>query len=165
MIQKKICLLGTSAVGKTSLVSRFVKSIFSDRYLTNIGVKIDKKVVHVGDREVNLMVWDLAGEDEFVQIRESYLRGMSGYLLVMDGTRRNTLDKALEIQERIDNALSRIPFILVVNKSDLTDEWDIDEATANKLSSLGWHTITTSAKTGAGVEEAFVKLTQRMVEE
>jgi small GTP-binding protein len=77
MIQKKICLLGAFAVGKTSLVSRFVKSIFSDRYYTTVGVKIEKKIVRVGEQQWNLIIWDLAGEDEFMQIRMSYLRGAS----------------------------------------------------------------------------------------
>jgi small GTP-binding protein len=87
MMQKKICMLGAFAVGKTSLVARFVESIFSDRYHTTVGVKIEKKTLQVSGQQWNLIVWDLAGEDEFMQIRMSYLRGSSGYLLVADGTR------------------------------------------------------------------------------
>lgn len=97
MIQKKICLLGGHAVGKTSLVARYVKSIFSDKYHTTIGVKIDRKTLLLGERDVTLMIWDLAGEDEFREIEISYLRGASGYLIVVDGTRRSTLDTALSI--------------------------------------------------------------------
>ena len=99
MIQKKICMLGGFSVGKTSLVARFVHSIFSEKYLTTVGVKIDKKVVKVRDEDVNLMLWDIYGEDEFQKIRMSYLKGSSGYLLVVDVTRKSTLDMACKVQQ------------------------------------------------------------------
>src|ERR1043165_1179544 len=100
MLQKKICMLGAFAVGKTSLVTRYVKSIFSENYLTTVGVKIDKKTVTVDSTEVNLILWDLAGEDEFVQLQTSYLKGSSGYILVSDGTRSDTLLKAFTLQRK-----------------------------------------------------------------
>src|SRR4026209_2201357 len=94
MLQKKICMLGGFGVGKTSLVSRFVTSIFSDTYLTTIGVKIDKKTFAVDAHEMTLMLWDIYGQDEFQTVRDSYLRGASGYLLVADGTRYATPETA-----------------------------------------------------------------------
>jgi len=101
MIQKKVCMVGTSGVGKTSLVAKFVHSIFSDKYLTTVGVKIDKKTVAVDGNEVMLMIWDLAGDDDYQRLQTSYLRGTSGYLLVADGIRQITLDQAIEIQARV----------------------------------------------------------------
>ncbi|MFN6951418.1 MAG: Rab family GTPase, partial [Albidovulum sp.] len=86
MIQKKICLLGAFAVGKTSLVARFVRSTFSDKYLTTVGVKIDRKDLDLPGTPVTLMLWDLAGEDEFNTVQMSYLRGSAGLLIVADGT-------------------------------------------------------------------------------
>src|SRR5262249_20124818 len=125
MIQKKICMLGAFAVGKTSLVARFVESIFSDRYLTTVGVKISKKILPIGHEAYQLMLWDLEGEDEFLQINTSYLRGSSGYLLVVDGTRRTTIDTAVSIQQRVTNEAGNMPFVVLFNKSDLESEWDI----------------------------------------
>ena len=87
-IQKKICMLGAFSVGKTSLVKRYVASVFSETYLTTVGVKIDKKTVDLAGRVVNLILWDLAGEDDIASLRMSYLRGSAGYVLVADGTRR-----------------------------------------------------------------------------
>jgi len=75
MIKKKICMLGVFAVGKTSLVQRFVKSMFSEKYLTTVGVKIDKKTIEVKGKIVELMLWDLQGEDEFQKLNATYLRG------------------------------------------------------------------------------------------
>src|SRR6476661_2941267 len=95
VLQKKICMIGGFSVGKTSLVRRYVQSIFSEAYLTTVGVKIDKKTVELTDRTVNLILWDLAGEDDIGSLRMTYLRGASGYVLVADGTRRSTLDVAI----------------------------------------------------------------------
>ena len=85
-------------MGKTSLVRRFVDSIFSDAYLTTVGVKIDKKVLSTGTEPLALILWDIAGEDEVSAVRMSYLRGAAGYLLVVDSTRPETLETAASIQ-------------------------------------------------------------------
>jgi small GTP-binding protein len=163
VIQKKVCTIGAYAVGKTSLLARFVKSLFNEKYLTTIGVKIDKKIVKVAEQEVCLMLWDLAGEDEFSQVKTTYLRGASGYLLVVDRTRPSTLETAFKLKARIENELGEIPFILVFNKSDLVDEIRIDQSEIAQLAQSGWQVIETSAKTGQGVEEAFLALTKKLV--
>jgi small GTP-binding protein len=163
MIQKKVCMLGSFAVGKTSLVRRFVESIFSDAYLTTVGVKIDKKQLHVDEQDVTLMLWDIYGEDEFQKLRMSYLRGASGFLLVVDGTRRATLDKALAIKEEADKTLGTVQSVLVMNKCDLAEQWEIDAEKENALAGQGWSVIRTSAKTGQGVEEVFTTLARAML--
>lgn len=165
MIQKKICMVGAFATGKTSLVARFVKSIYSDIYQTTVGVKIDKKSVKVKEQEVNLLLWDLHGEDEFQKVRMSYLRGSSGYFLVVDGTRRYTLERAFFLQQRVEDTIGKVPFILILNKSDITDEWEIDAAAMDELNNRGWTVIKGSAKTGLGVEQAFTLLVEKMLEE
>ena len=162
MIQKKICMLGAFAVGKTSLVARFVESIFSEKYLTTVGVKISKKALQVGNQEWQLMLWDLAGEDEFLQLHLSYLRGSSGYLLVVDGTRRATLDTAVSMQQRAATAVGNVPFVVLFNKSDLENEWEMGNDAFAELSQRGWPWLKTSAKTGGGVEEAFRVLIAKM---
>lgn len=164
MMQKKVCLLGAFAVGKTSLVSRFVQSMFSEKYHTTIGVKIDRKVVPVGEQEWQLILWDLAGEDEFLQLRTSYVRGSSGYLLVVDGTRKATLNVAFSLQKRVGDTLGNIPFVIVFNKADLIHEWEMPQHITEDLSDRAWNWVTASAKTGAGVEEAFHILVRKMQE-
>jgi small GTP-binding protein len=163
MLQKKICMLGGFSVGKTSLVARFVHSIFSDKYLTTVGVKIDKKTVAAAGTEVSLMLWDIYGEDDFQKVRMSYLRGASGYLLVVDGTRRSTLDTALSLQTAAREVLGDAPFTLLLNKSDLSDSWQLESADIEALQAQGWRVVRTSAKTGEAVEEAFLDLATRMV--
>lgn len=163
MIQKKVCMLGAFAVGKTSLVSRFVSSIFSDKYLTTVGVKIDKKLLDVNEQDVTLMLWDIYGQDEFQTVRQSYLRGSAGYLLVIDGTRRATLEVAVTLQQMAEHVAGPVPFVVVLNKADLASEWQVDERGIRKLAERGWPIVRTSAKTGEGVEETFVKLTRAML--
>lgn len=164
-VQKKICMLGTYAVGKTSLVRKYVESIFDERYLTTIGVKIDKKQVQVNRRQVNLVLWDLAGEDDLAQIRPSHLRGASGYILVADGCREATLQQAIAIQEKSAQHLGAVPFVLALNKADLAADWQIRDADVERLTDQGWTCFRTSAKTGAAVEELFLHLAQRMLGE
>lgn len=163
MIQKKVCMVGAFATGKTSLVSRFVHSMYSEVYQSTVGVKIDKKTLKLEDQEINLILWDIQGEDNFQKLRLSYLRGLSGYLLVVDGTRRATFEKALNIQQSIEQMFDKVPFILIINKSDLADEWEIDNTTVDELSNTGWNIIKGSAKTGLGVEEAFLTLTKKIM--
>jgi small GTP-binding protein len=165
MIKKKVCMLGAFATGKTSLVERFVKSIFSEKYLTTVGVKIDKKLMWFDNQEIELLLWDIHGEDEFQKVRTSYLRGAAGYFLVVDGTRAATLDTAYDLRERVDETVGRIPSILLFNKVDLIDTWEIQTSVFEELARASWPYLKTSAKTGEGVEEAFQVLTNKMLED
>ena len=165
MIQKKVCMLGGFAVGKTSLVARFVSSIFSEKYLSTVGVKIDKKVVSVDGRDMILLLWDIYGQDDFQTVQPAQLRGMAGYLLVVDGTRRATLDTARLLHEKAKTVAGDVPFVVVINKSDLASSWEIDDVAFFKLVEQGWRIVKTSAKTGDGVEHAFESLTRAMLNE
>ena len=164
MIQKKICLMGSFAVGKTSLVRRFVENMFSDKYLTTLGVKISKKIVNIRMEDVTILIWDIGGEDLFPQTKLTYLRGMSGYLLVVDKTRASTLEIVIDIQKKVRGTFPNVPCILLVNKTDLNGQWDIEDLTIEKLRHEGWDIMKTSAKTGLGVEEAFTCLAAKMLE-
>jgi small GTP-binding protein len=163
MIQKKICMLGSFAVGKTSLVRRFVESIFSETYHTTVGVKIDKKSLEIDGKEIDLVLWDLYGNDDFQKIRWSYFQGASGYLLVADGTRRSTMDKAVELEERVRAEIGSVPFVFVVNKCDLVDDWEFDPEMEAFSGAKSWTTLLSSAKSGQGVEEAFVGLARKIL--
>ncbi|MBL9003238.1 MAG: GTP-binding protein [Myxococcales bacterium] len=163
MIQKKLCMLGAFAVGKTSLVRRYVHSMFTDKYLTTVGVKIDKKDVQHAGKTASLLLWDLYGEDEFQRLQTSYLRGSAGLLIVADGTRPATVDKAIELRDRALSALGPLPYLLILNKSDLLSEWEVRPERIDELSRSGWEILRASAKTGEGVEDAFSTITARML--
>ncbi|CUS35265.1 Rab family GTPase [Candidatus Nitrospira nitrificans] len=163
MMQKKICMLGGFAVGKTSLVRRFMTNVFSDHYRTTIGVTVEKKSVSVDNRDVTLLLWDLYGEDELQRVRESYLRGSSGYILVMDGTRKSTVDTAIALQQTAARTIGAVPFVSIINKADVRSEWEIDEGVIEQLRERGWTVLFGSAKLGQGVEELFALLAAQIV--
>jgi small GTP-binding protein len=163
-LKKKVCLIGAFAVGKTSLVRRYVNSLFSEKYLSTVGVKIDKKQMVVQGRAMDLIIWDLHGEDDFQSVRMSYLRGASGCIFVADGTRRSTLDTALKLRQRVEAAIGPTPAILALNKCDLEKLWEIDPQAIPALGGQSFPVLQTSAKTGQSVEVAFEKLATLMLE-
>ena len=165
-VTAKVCLVGDFAVGKTSTVSRFVNNVFSEKYLTTVGVKIDTKevVLHEPDKIVKLVLWDIAGKDRFSEIDLSYLSGSAGYLLIADGTRRATVDSAFFLREQIEVTHGTLPYVFLVNKHDLTDQWEVAESELATLRRNDVPTYVTSAKTGSNVEVAFEKLAAMIFE-
>jgi len=163
MLQKKVCMLGASYVGKTSLVRRYVHNLFSEKYLTTIGVKIDRKLVSIGQREISLVLWDIQGEDQFAHILPTYIRGASGCLLVADGTRKDTIQTALDLASQVSATVGEVPSLLIVNKADLESEWELMAKDIESLGQQGWTLIETSAKDGRGVEKAFMMLADQML--
>jgi GTPase SAR1 family protein len=98
-----------------------------------------------------------------MKMKPTYLMGSSGYLLVADGTRSETIDVAIELQKMASTATNNAPFILIINKSDLTETWEITAETIQKIQQMGWNILITSAKENIMVEDAFRHLTQRML--
>jgi len=162
-LQKKICLLGEFAVGKTSLVRRYVEGRFDDRYLSTIGVKISRRSVLLPSGKVNLLLWDLAGSDEFNgQIRANYLRGASGAIIVCDLTRRETLTGFSRYIHQIQAVGPSIPLIFAGNKADLPPQITAEEI-EQTAQAAGAQAFFTSAKTGQNVEAMFQALAEKVL--
>ena len=164
MIQKKICMVGVYGTGKTSLVQRFVHSLFTVKYHSTIGVKIDRKTVQVDATEVNLLLWDLAGRDSEHDISPSYLRGSHGILYVIDGTRRETFDDLGDLRRLVGDAIGDVPSVAALNKSDLTSEWKLTAADEASLAAAGHRVTRTSAKSGVGVDDVFDHLARAVLQ-
>lgn len=144
---------------------RYVNSIFGEKYHTTVGVKIDKKQLVTDGEEITLMIWDLAGQDDLTRLRTSYLRGVSGYVIVADGTRPFSLNTAINMHKEAREYTGDVPFIVAINKADLREEqWQVEEEQLKALEDDGATIILTSAKTGDGVEEMFQKLTQDILD-
>lgn len=157
MLSKKVVMLGLYGVGKTSLVQRFVNSIFDEKYLATLGVKVDKKIVQVDDVQVNLMLWDIAGAEDHFDVPLSYIKGASGYLLVVDGTRQDSLVKAMDLVNTVEEGIGNLPFVMVINKNDL--EWKITESDIEQaLAEYDTAWYSTSAKTGENVDRVFEQI-------
>lgn len=167
----KICLFGEPAVGKTSLIRRFVYDVFDDKYLSTIGAKVSKKVVSVvqdsEDVKVEMMIWDIMGQESFRQLlKDAYFYGAEGLIGVADITRKSTLYALEDWLREILLITGEKPLILVGNKIDLVDmaEWGEKELKEISEKFNAIYYFFTSAKTGEGVEEAFMKLAQKLVE-
>lgn len=154
MIQKKICILGASGVGKTSLIKQYVEGIFSEKYLTSIGVKIDKKIVELDSSSVQLMIWDIEGIDRYCGFQEKYLRGASAFIIVADRTRSQSLIEGIDIFNMAKN-VANIPGILALNKNDLATTWHWSEQELSDIKAPFSESFDTSAKSGDGVENMF----------
>lgn len=161
-VSKKICMVGDFGAGKTSSVARFVHNVFSEKYQTTIGVKVDTKQVTTKTGNLKLVIWDIAGRNKFGNVEFTYLRGSAAYILVVDGTRANTLDTALALRKSIEARYGEIPFVMLLNKADLVDQWVIDKSRIKELRAEGISLFITSAKNGDEIENAFKALTKML---
>lgn len=163
-IQKKVCLLGDFAVGKTSLIRRFVEGRFDDRYLSTIGVRISRRRVERPDKTpVSLLIWDLAGGEDFTRLTAGYLRGAEGALLVCDLTRPKTLAALPHYAAALREVVGPVPIILLANKADLDGDRALNEDSLRAMGAqLHAPLLVTSAKTGDNVEEGFALLGEKI---
>ncbi len=161
MISKKVILTGNFGVGKTSLFNRFVYDRFSDKYLTTIGVKVNKKVIGVDDEELSVLLWDIAGEVSQDKVPISYFLGAAGIIYVFDMSRPLTFK---EIKKDLDYLTELLPdsvIKIVGNKKDLLTQEEMNHVLAELPMECN---ITTSAKTGENVEELFSQLGRLLLE-
>ncbi len=170
VMKAKLCLVGSSSVGKSSLIRRYVLNEFTDEYLATIGTKVSKKQVSVPlmNEEpvmVNLMVWDIMGQMGFRELlQESYFQGAQGVLAVADITRKETLDDLYIWVDQIDRYSGPVPMVLAMNKVDLPQERHVPEAEIHKFAhAFGCDVVRTSAKTGENVEEVFWRLAGHVI--
>ena len=162
-LQKKVCLLGDFAVGKTSLIRRFVEGRFDDKYLSTIGVKISRKSISRENHLLNLLIWDLAGGDDFSKAGSSYLRGAAGALVVCDLSRTETLAPLTYYAHQLRTINETAVLIFIGNKADLIEERQInDDDFARVAQEFDAPCLLTSALTGSNVENAFHCLAEKI---
>lgn len=162
---KKVCLIGDPGVGKTSLIRRYVLDQFDDAYLSTIGAKVTKKtkLVDVPENDLkltmNLMIWDVAGQKEYLQFHEMYLKGMEGVISVCDVTRKNTVESLKGSITMVNKHAGEVPIVFLLNKCDLVDPASINLKDIELVAvPRGIPILPTSAKNGLNVEEAFERL-------
>ncbi|OGS51290.1 MAG: hypothetical protein A3K65_06110 [Euryarchaeota archaeon RBG_16_68_12] len=171
-MKAKVCLVGEAAVGKTSLIRRYVLDQFDDSYLATIAAKVTKKNVEIlmppegTPVSMEMAIWDVMGQRRFRELlADAYFAGVSGILAVADVTRKQTLDALYEWIDRVDMVSSQAPVVIAVNKADLTEAAQLGESDVAPVArTLKGRYLMTSAKTGAGVDEAFQVLGLRIAE-
>lgn len=157
-VSKKIALLGTHAVGKTSLISRFVTREFPNEYLTTIGLRVDQKTVELDDQTIELIIWDIAGQDDPVRIPQYYLNGAHGYIFVIDLSRESTWAVMKHQLEVLEAMMPNAKRLIAANKKDLLKDADL-----NSLDIPVTPDFFTSALTGENVDDMFHQLATILV--
>ena len=160
MISKKIILTGSFGVGKTSLFNRFIYQQFSDRYMTTIGVKVNKKDLTIGDETVSMLLWDIAGEVSQDKVPASYFLGASGIIYVADLSRPSTFINLEADTAFLRKLLPDCSLIIVANKRDLVTDEQLDEIYQNIKQK--WDFVT-SAKNGDNVDDMFKALAIKLI--
>lgn len=163
-VTKKICMLGDFAVGKTSLIRRYVLDEFDDRYITTLGTKISKKDMNVMDCSLTFQIWDIIGNVKYNKLQAQYYRGSDGAFIIFDITRKDTFDNVKRWAEMFQKVSPNSKLVLIANKIDLEPTYDFQGMMDVVGGELDASLFTTSAKNGEHVEGAFKTLAERILE-
>ena len=166
LLKSKVCLVGEKAVGKTSLIRRYVLNTFDEQYITTIGTRVSKKEVRIFSPgkdlliDIDMTVWDIMGEKGFRELmKDAYFYGANGILAVADITRRQTLDELDDWIDGVEQVVGKVPIVMAVNKNDLAPDAQFGERDIEQMAkAFECEYLLTSAKTGQNVEEVFHRL-------
>lgn len=157
--------LGEPAVGKTSLIRRFVENRFTEDYLSTIGVDFLKKNVKYDDAEVTLVLWDVAGQAKYANFKRHYYQGANFFIIVFDVTRKLTYLSISRWLKDAQNILGEaVNFTIFANKVDLVDQREVEDYEDYQNEKGLVEIVETSAKTGHNVDDSFIKLAKFLVE-
>ena len=164
----KLILTGDYNVGKTSLIRRFVENDFKEDYISTIGVEISKKAIELDEQtKIDFVIWDIGGQSlSMTPYRHRFYEGASAAFIVIDRTRKKSLESIEKWYKEItESQHTSIPIVIVANKSDLKQEIVVNEEEIKVIAKqFGFHHITTSARTGENVNEAFLYIAYRFIE-
>ena len=165
----KLILIGSSGVGKTSILQRYIQKIFNDDYTCTIGVDFFMKSMKIDDKLIKLQLWDTAGTEKFKSITTGYYRGANAAFIVFDLTSRKSFESVSEWIEnyyKYSNPDYERHVILIGNKSDLKNERIITENEIDdfvKLNKIKY--FETSAKNGENIDESFLFIAEQLMKD
>jgi small GTP-binding protein len=159
----KVVFIGDAAVGKTSLIARHISASFKGNYVPTLGANVTSKDYNVKGQTITLMIWDIAAQEGYNEVRADYYSGAKAAFAVYDVTRPETYDDILFWLDDLKKAVpKKIPIVLVANKIDLPAV--VNSKTAEKLAhDLRLDYIQTSAKSGENVEESFQGIVEKLI--
>ena len=164
----KIVLVGDYGVGKSTSIHRFVEDKFRANYVPTLGVQITKKSFEIDEHSIDLMIWDVAGQDRYLMVRQRFYDGAQGILMLYDITRKSSLDNIKRWHKEVIKHTGSIPVILIGNKIDLEDKREVYEDDVNGILQENnidvKLKIETSAKEGLKTEKAFLFLVNYLIE-
>lgn len=165
----KLMVIGEGAVGKTTLVNRYVTGTFERDYKTTIGSQFAVKLTHISPPNtdygigIKVQCWDVAGQARFKAVRKMYYSGAAGVILVFDTTRRRSFTEMSKwVQEADESIGARVPMLCVGNKTDLPDRAVPSDEAKRWAEDQGMVYLESSAKTGDNVADMFTVLAELM---
>ncbi|MFX0134574.1 MAG: Rab family GTPase [Candidatus Hodarchaeota archaeon] len=162
----KLILFGNAAVGKTSIIDRYVNNKFEEEYISTLGYNVFEKSIEINENIVNFMIFDIGGQEQFVELRKKYATGARASLLVYDITNTESFNNIKNWHKDLVNFTDQAIFILIGNKIDLENAREIQkdrgEVLAKRIGAVGF--FETSAKTNIDIDNAFHKLAQMYLE-
>ena len=158
----KVLLIGDSGVGKSSILSRFVDEIYTDVYISTVGVDFKIKTIDLHNQICKIQVWDTAGQERFKSITSVYYKGANGCIIVYDITDKKTFENVYTwISELERYGPEKIPILLVGNKSDMEKKREVSELEGFSLAKeLNIEFMETSAKNNLNIDMGFTFLTE-----
>ena len=163
----KVCVVGDGGVGKTSIVMRYCDGVFRENYIMTIGSNFAVKNLPLPELKtyVKLQIWDIAGQKHFSFVRPPFYRGASAMVYVYDITRRESFSNIPSWKSEVERVITDKPFILIANKTDLSDERVVSKKEGeNMAEQIGaTHYFETSAKDSINIDDAFLLLAKKIL--
>ena len=164
-IKVKIMLIGDSNVGKTSIIKRYCKNIFSKSHISTVGIDLETKNIKIGKQIINLQLWDTAGQERYRGLSKNYYNNSDAFIIVYDITNSKSFENVTNwIMQIKENASENVKIVLFGNKSDLEDQRIINEEEGKKFAKdNNINFYETSAENGANVEKAIIDLVKEVI--
>lgn len=158
----KLLIVGDQSVGKSSLILRYTEDTFSNNMISTIGVEFKRKKINVNNQEINIIIYDSAGNERYSKITKHFYAGCHGILILYDVNQKHTFEgiskwvQTLQIDQNIE-------VMVIGNKIDLERNVTSEEG-KNIAKDYGTLFVETSAKSGIGVNRAFELLIEKIIE-
>ena len=161
----KIMFIGNSSVGKTSIIKRYSKNIFSTSYISTLGIDFESKNINIDNKTINLQIWDTAGQEKYKVLSKNYYNNSNAFIIVYDITNLESFESVMNWIEQIkENAPENVKSILLGNKSDLEEKRKISEEEGKNLAKkININFYETSAQNGANIEKAIDNLVKDVI--
>ncbi len=159
----KVVVVGDAAVGKTSLIVRYVKGVFNPSYIITLGVNFFIQDINIGDKTLRLQIWDTAGQERFGPVRQKYYKGARGAILVFDLSNPVSFDRLDFWVKEVKQACGDIPILFVGNKADLSANVEQHQI-QDFASGYNLQFVETSAKTGMNTVKPFLLLAPQILD-
>ena len=161
----KIMFIGNSSVGKTSIIKRYSKNIFSTSYISTLGIDFESKNINIDNKTINLQIWDTAGQEKYKVLSKNYYNNSNAFIIVYDITNLESFESVMNWIDQIkENAPENVKSILLGNKSDLEEKRKISEEEGKNLAKkININFYETSAQNGANIEKAIDNLVKDVI--